>query len=308
MQELITIIVPCYNNESSIQNCISSIQKQSYNNIEIIIVNDGSIDKTSQILKELSMHDRRIKVFYNSNNGVSYSRNFGIMQANGNYVMFVDGDDYIESDMVKSMYNSMNEYQADLVVCKYLTSDDKVNNNGLKGEYFGKNEYLNEILIPTKGIAAFVWNRLYRLDIIKNNAIKFDENIYACEDTLFNYKYLQCIDRIVNCNKYLYHYVINDSSAMFSKRFNDKKLTGYFAFNYIINNVEEKNIINVKIAAAWYFEILLFQAKKYNYEFSVEEKIRIKEMLNVSSIKFLNACIPFKYKLFFPFIKLGRFV
>ena len=140
MQELITIIVPCYNNESSIQNCISSIQKQSYNNIEIIIVNDGSIDKTPQILKELSMHDRRIKVFNNSNNGVSYSRNFGIMQANGNYVMFVDGDDYIESDMVKSMYNSMNEYQADLVVCKYLTSDDKVDNNGLKGEYFEKND------------------------------------------------------------------------------------------------------------------------------------------------------------------------
>lgn len=123
MKSKISIIVPVYNGEKSIERCISSICNQTYADIEVIIVNDGSTDRTREMCEQMCKQDRRIKLFNIQNGGVANARNYGIDHSTGEYIMFVDADDYIEKEMCEVLQKKMCQYNVELVVSKAVDED-----------------------------------------------------------------------------------------------------------------------------------------------------------------------------------------
>lgn len=309
---LVSIVIPCYNAEASLERCVMSITSQTYKNIEVIIINDGSRDRTKSKAEGLAEKDARIKVYNNKNLGVSHTRNFGIEHAEGSYIMFIDADDYIEKNAVEKMLSTIETTHTDLCLCGFWME------NGLKSKnkskhidacIIDKQKYVKELFVPQLGLNAFVWNRLYKIEIIRKHNIRFCEDIYVCEDTLFNFEYAMKSKEISYANESLYHYCINDSSVMFSRQFNPRRITAAKAYERILEKADLNIKEYVEVAAAWYFEIVSYQALKSKYRYRNSERKMIKEMLEIKMSKFMKAKIPIKYKIVFPLIKLyGAFL
>ena len=307
MDRLVSIVVPCYNAETSLERCVASITNQTYKNIEVIIVDDGSRDRTKNKAEELAEKDARLKVYSNKNLGVSYARNFGIEHAEGCYIMFIDADDYIEKNAVEKMLSTIETTHADLCLCGFWKengSESRNESNYIDSCVIYKQKYVEELFVPQIGVSTFVWNRLYKMEIIKKHSIRFWEDIYACEDTLFNFEYAMKIKKIVHTNENLYHYCINESSVMFDKQFNPRRITAAIAYERILEKADLNIKEYVKIAAAWYFEIVVCQALKSMYRYKSNERQMIKKMFRIETRKFMRAKIPIKYKIVFPLIKL----
>lgn len=223
-QDLITIIVPIYNVEAYLPKCIESILNQTYSNIEIILVNDGSPDNSGEICKRYANEDKRIKIVNKPNGGLSDARNAGLNVASGEYVIFVDSDDYIEKNLVNDTYTKLREHSADLCCFNYssvdecgnylnkdiLELDDKIYNI----DSANINDYLiTKFLTYKHGIEA--WDRIYKMKIIKDNNLRFSYNheIFA-EDLMFNLLYLTHTNKIVTISKSYYNYLIRTDSIM----------------------------------------------------------------------------------------------
>ncbi|MED3735328.1 glycosyltransferase family 2 protein [Virgibacillus pantothenticus] len=209
--KLVSFVIPVYNAEHSLKRCIKSILSQSYHSTEIILVNDGSTDKSTEICNSLAALYNNIHVIHQKNAGVSCARNIGIKKAKGAFLQFVDADDYIDSDMTKKLVEAVNSSPInDLVICGYesiATHKKKLYTPSIKGmytktsflHYFG--DLYKQIIIPSP------CNKLYRLDIINQHNIKFKKNISFGEDLLFNLHYLQYCKRIYILHDSLYKYV-----------------------------------------------------------------------------------------------------
>ena len=181
----VSIIVPVYNAEKTIERCIKSILKQTYNNIEIIIVNDGSTDNSLHICYELSKLDKRIIVIDTVNKGVSVARNIGIEKAKGDYIAFVDADDYVKENMYEKMVNYAEVNKVNLVFCNYEEFNDKCTSK--KIEQFNLKDAKNNtmhntdiikrlISISEDSIFGSCWRTLFSRKLIIDNNIKFTEN------------------------------------------------------------------------------------------------------------------------------------
>lgn len=296
MGDLISIIIPCYNAEKTIGKCISSLLNQTYNNLEIIVINDGSTDKTGDKLQHISDKDDRITILDQVNSGISSARNSGMKVAKGDFYSFVDADDYVEPDYLSKLFSNISG--ADLALCRYSSQTGSTNchHNVITVE-----DVFREMMVPQENIAAFVWNRLYRASIIRDHKMIFNEAVYACEDTLFNFQYMQYVRKVGVCGEILYHYVINDSSTMFRKSFNEKKITANIAFKYMLRNSREKKYRRwVEVAAMWYNLILKKQIFGSQYIATSKEMETINKMLSLDSRAFMAAPIPIKYKLAYP--------
>lgn len=300
MDKLVSIIVPCFNSEKTIATCLISIEKQSYSNIEIIVIDDGSTDTTVSIVEKLAETDNRIKVYSKPNEGVSIARNYGIEKATGEYIGFVDADDIIIYNMYEKMISAIENTQAGLVVCKYSTNEDK----SIGDDFFwNKDQYVHEMFLPSCWIAAFVWNRLYRKKYIDEYSIRFHTDIKVCEDTLFNFEYLKNINNVYVVNESLYEYQINSNSAMFSGEFNVNKLTAMEAYDIMLKQTENSTYKKyIQIACMWYVEILYMQVIKYHYNISAVERKRIKKSMKGNVIGFMKSNIPIKYKICYPLL------
>lgn len=217
MDDLISVIIPAYNAEKYMDRCLNSIVKQSYNNLQIIVVNDGSTDNTKKILEKFAEADNRIVVINQKNGGVSQARNNGIYIAKGKYMCFVDSDDYIDINMIQKLYDGIKK--CELSVCgfvNYFDNEEKDgpspfgNTNGLKT----RNEYLK---IMSKYLYSVyfgaLWNKLYLSEIIMKNNIRFDDKISFAEDFIFNIKYLEYVTKvsIVHNNLYYYYQEVKNS-------------------------------------------------------------------------------------------------
>lgn len=203
----ISIIVPIYNAENYIEKCIDSLINQTKKEIEIILINDGSIDNTEQVIKKYK--DKRIKYFKNKNQGIGKTRNFGIEKATGKYLMFVDSDDYIDLNTCKLMFDKAFSNQLDIVICDYF----KVVNNEIIREKIKNFKYTtlkeNSSLLIDINLAP--WNKLYKTSLIKDNNIRFVEDL-KYEDAPFVCEALDKAKKIGKLNKYLNYYVIHGKS------------------------------------------------------------------------------------------------
>lgn len=222
-QNLVSIVVPIFNAETWLPRCISSLINQTYKNLEIILIDDGSNDNSYNICEFFAKSDSRIKIFRKENGGVSAARNFGIEKSNGKFLIFVDSDDYIKNDIVeKALLNLKSEHN--LCMRNYILF-----NNVAKKE--GPFLYLNkcshkEMLLATLSRFNFpkkynlgayfrtVWGKIFNLDIIKKFNITFNTDLYIGEDAIFLCKYLNYIKSIDIINEYGYFYRISENSAV----------------------------------------------------------------------------------------------
>lgn len=223
MNPKISIIIPVYNVEQYIQKCIDSILNQTFTDIELILVDDGSADSSDSICDEYASRDNRIKVIHKKNGGVSSARNMGIRAARGDYIGFVDSDDYIDRRMYEVLYKQAIQYNADIVVSAIKTVNEKKNYKKVSTVWKQVNKPINKEQIEKMIIPSFLkgnfysllscCNKIYRLNVLKENNVFFDENRFHGEDVRFNLTLLQKINTLIFVDQPLYIYVQNDNSA-----------------------------------------------------------------------------------------------
>lgn len=310
MNKKISIIVPMYNAEKNIERCVNSILNQTYCNLEIILINDGSTDKTEEICNNLIKKDNRIKYFYKKNSGVSETRNLGLDKAKGDFISFVDSDDYIEKDMYEIMLNKIDD--SEIVICDYFEVNDnkKCNNNtAMKEKIFYK---LDELIssIDNQEINRYIntpWNKLIKSKIIKNENIKFSSKISLGEDLLFNLQCMKSAQKIKIINKKLYNFSINTEGLGLKKRDIKEYMSNsinfineliYFSTN--TNNLENIllneicNIINrlineyeVKYIFTLLESLQYEKAGKFNYKVSTKKNYLIHLLLKHKKYKII---------------------
>ncbi len=206
MQPLVSIIVPVYNVEKYLNKCIFSIINQSYKNLQILLVDDGSADASPQICDKYAAVDERITVYHNSNHGPSYSRNFGLERSNGEYITFIDSDDWLEENYVTNLVQAIIETGTELAISpNFLDYPDKsVTESVDESKLTGK---LQQDLVKLYRLTPSPCCKLYRKDIICKYNIKFPSGKSYSEDRVFNYIYLQNIKSYVYIDIPQYHYL-----------------------------------------------------------------------------------------------------
>jgi glycosyltransferase involved in cell wall biosynthesis len=254
----ISVIVPVYNTEIYLKRCIDSIINQTFKDIEIILVDDGSTDNCPAICDNYASQDSRIKVIHKVNEGQGLARNVGISQAKGKYIAFVDSDDYIAPDMYEKLYMAIEKAHADFCACGMLYVDENenvidVNPNPLGDQIFSeKDQVINNILLNMIGtepnstknsyISWSVWAELYSREIIEKNNIRFfSERKILSEDLIFNFDFLCCTQRAVTVTGEYYYYRRNPQSFSYSYKpdqFDRVKLL----YDTMIRKLKQKNI------------------------------------------------------------------
>lgn len=203
----ISIIVPIYNASKYLEKCLDSLINQTKKELEFILINDGSTDNSEEIIKKYK--DKRIKYFKNENRGIGKTRNFGIEKSSGKYLMFLDSDDYLETNACEVLYEKVEKESLDLLVFDYYrvekTSTEEVKIPSFKTSNIKENKdlLLNINLGPC--------NKIYKSDLIKNNNIKFDEKL-KYEDTLFVIKTIYNAKKVAKLDQVLHYYVIHEKS------------------------------------------------------------------------------------------------
>ncbi|WP_051199905.1 glycosyltransferase family 2 protein [Butyrivibrio sp. FCS006] len=221
-EKLVSIIVPAYNVEKYIERCLESILEQTYQDIEVIVVDDGSHDGTWEIVGRFMKMDSRIMGYQRENRGVSAARNFALKRASGDYIQFVDADDYISRFAVEKLVNTMESNCADWLNFQYHRVDETENSldeydfiighNDISGQQ-GKFEFLRDVLMEYR-VGYEIWDKLYVTRIIRQNDLKFDENCHIGEDLEFNICYSMYANSLVCLKDRLYFYRVRSGSAM----------------------------------------------------------------------------------------------
>ena len=214
---LVSVIVPIYNVEKYLSRCVHSIREQSLKNIEIILVDDGSPDGCGALADQMALQDFRVKAIHKENGGVSSARNAGLKIARGEYIAFVDADDYLEKDYLAYFVDLLERTDCEMAVgVNNFTSLNK-EQVALDKQRTVTAEYVVEALyLMTINVA--VWNKLYKHSFLKKHNLWFNESIWYGEGMLFNIECLQCLDCVALGEKKMYHQVLNPDSAM--RKFN----------------------------------------------------------------------------------------
>lgn len=210
---LISIILPAYCAEGTIGKCFDSLIAQTYRNIEILVVDDGSLDKTGVICDDYAERDARIRVFHRANHGVSASRNYALKRVSGDYVGFIDSDDWIEPNMYERLLTELKAKSADIAVCSYVKhKGDELDAHELKYDrlYTGR-KALYEIILD-RDLNSLSPTFLVKRDLFEG--LGYPEGRRVFEDTLFLYKLVERSRLVVHIKDQLYHYIRHDSSAI----------------------------------------------------------------------------------------------
>lgn len=216
MNPEISIIVPVYNSEKYITQCINSILNQDYNSFELLLINDGSTDKSKDICEQFSQKDSRIRLFNQCNKGVSSSRNKGIEESIGKYLLFVDSDDYIEPNCLSQLLKSP---EADLTYMSsnvlYETLDFTsyhLHNKYLSNRNDIEKEILHLKVNPQNYVYfGYTWNKLFKADIIKTHSIRFIDGLSFYEDDAFTLEYFQHVQTLKTISQCLYNYRVTST-------------------------------------------------------------------------------------------------
>lgn len=241
-EKLVSVIVPCYNMQKYLNNCFYCLDNQTYKNVEIILVDDGSKDSTPQMLDDYCMLNSKAKVVHKTNGGLSSARNAGLEVASGDYIYFYDTDDILSKDIIETLVNTMESSSAQYAIgyCKKINDGDRltrfveVTQRGNKIKTLSPCETFSLMTNDYK-IFSSVWNKLYVASIINDNNLRFDEKCLYGEDTSFNYAYLMLIDKVAIINKILYYYVQRKNSLIHQK-FKETRLSVFPTYNRIIES------------------------------------------------------------------------
>ena len=243
MNQLVSIIIPIYNGEKWLNQCIDSVVAQTYKHIEIILVDDGSIDRSAAICDDYALKDSRIVVIHNTNAGVSAARNTGIEQARGKYIAFVDSDDYLSTDILEKAVEIQSKNKLlSVAYCKdvdgvieeipaFLSAD--ITREEMVAAFVGSYTKKGRI----EGLFRSVWGKLFERKIIDDHDIRFREGLYLGEDAVFVLEYLQYVSGLQILNEYGYYYRILQNS--FSKKYSKDALNQYIMQTKLIYKLIE---------------------------------------------------------------------
>ena len=244
----ISVIIPVYNVEEFLAECLDSVINQTKKNIEIICVNDGSKDSSLEILKKYAKEDGRIIIVDKPNGGVSSARNAGIEAATGKYIAFVDSDDIIKADTYKIAFDYAERYNADIVCFGwYNFPEGSCGRNDCKPEY---HVYTDWYKAKQQRESINIWNKLYRRELIIESGVRFNEQIRYAEDECFNLCLYPKCRTIVHMPKVMYGYRVREGSATFDSFCN--KIKNYInVWKYVVNVWEGYGVkhIGAKIVA-----------------------------------------------------------
>lgn len=292
----VSIIIPAYNIAPYLERCLESVRCQTYKELQIIIIDDGSGDQTGQIADTFAEKDKRFRVIHKENGGVSAARKTGLEQADGEYIGFVDGDDYIEPKMYEKLVELAVEYDADIAHCGYqMVFPDRVDlYHGTKqlkvqDTYTGVKDLLEGNLVEPG-----LWNKIYRRKLF--NQINYDENIVINEDLLLNYFLFHRSEKAVFIDVPYYHYMVRKNSASTSD-WNEHKIKDPIYVLEIMSEKEKdgelKKIINNRYIYQM-VRLIIFQSdnqkaelQKYQIEFKQKLK-KVMKQINKKEISHKN--------------------
>ncbi|QNF26187.1 glycosyltransferase [Metabacillus elymi] len=240
----ISVIVPVYNVDEFLPNCISSILEQTYKDIELILINDGSTDKSGEICNEFAEKDDRVKVLHNKNSGPSSARNAGIKLAQGEFIAFVDADDTIEPNMYEILLKHSLEHNADIVVCPFKTINLVNNTEAISSIMkdaniiFDKHKIEKQIIPSILNNKTYslmpIFNKLYKKSLFYSNNIKFDTEKSHSEDARLNFTLLTIINNLVYIEQPLYNYFIRERDSLTNKIRSDLHIYAFDNKNFLI--------------------------------------------------------------------------
>lgn len=284
-EELISVIVPVYNVEKYLEKCVKSIINQTYKNLEIILVDDGATDNSGKICDELSKTDSRIKVIHKENGGLSDARNFGLDIATGEYIAFIDSDDFLKEDFYEYLVNLKNETNSDIIECNFI----KVYEDDLEiFEFPIKNE---EAIITTGNKGALellmsdddeistnsvvVWNKLYKRDLFDD--IRFPKG-KTHEDQFTTYRLLAKCNKFTTSSRLAYGYFQRKTSIV-NKTFNIKRFDTFEAFENFLAFFEKKDFYDFKEKILRRYLKTAINFKKLIVKLEGAERIELEERL-----------------------------
>ena len=275
----ISIIIHVYNCEEYIKKCIDSIIEQTYKDFEVIIINDGSTDNTNYILNEYKNYSNII-IINQSNHGVSYSRNVGLEKAKGDYICFIDGDDYIDKDYLSTLISHNIDDKYDWIISGIF---DFHNNNILKelryeNKEWDMNNINNCIDFYSLKLLTAPFPKLFKRSIIQNHKLKFNTNISFAEDREFNYKYAQ----YVNCAKSIsyigYYYRVSNPNSLSKKCYPYKLKYDCLHWNIlrkIFENKQYNNVLTHKILVNELFHSINDDIKLLTYSYNIKTSTKL---------------------------------
>lgn len=261
----VSIIVPIYNVSKYIKRCLDSLINQTLEDIEIILVNDGSEEDEEKIIKPYLDKYKNIKYYKKENGGQASARNFGLEKSRGEYILFVDSDDYIETNMTSLMYKTAKDKKVDIVVCNYYmeNKDNKEEINVLE-----ENKYISNSLYVT--LTPAPWNKLFKREFLINNNFSFIEGIiyedYATIPTLAIYN-----PKVYFIKDYLYHYIQSENSTMRNNEYKEKYENIIPATKYLYDNMHNKGF-NLELEYLIAFHTLYLASLNF-YEYKKYDKL-----------------------------------
>ena len=278
MGELISIIVPVYKAETRLDRCVSSLVKQTYKSIEIILVDDGSPDNSPKMCDMWAEKDDRVKVVHKTNGGVSSARNTGLTASSGKYIKFVDSDDYVSEDMCEKLISEMNKTNSDVVVCNYIEylKDKKIEIKNLKTETFDDSSKATLVLYKNNMIQS-VCTKLYKKEFCST----FENELIIGEDLCFNLSYFSKISKVSCVEDMLYFYMHTNENSITNTEYQDE----YYHYTKLSNKINSMNISNdVKKYHSMQYLIQLRHCL-FKMIDKKNHKSEIKKILNLEEIK-----------------------
>lgn len=253
-EPLVSIIVPVYNVEKYLNRCVDSLVNQTYKNIEILLIDDNSKDSSLRLCEEYEEKDARVKVFHKENEGLGLTRNYGLNRASGEFVMFVDSDDYMVSDAVQVLLSRQMEYGVDVVIGGHYYRD-RPQESYLKEKIYDEKEIYDILLVHAMGnspkkidaLSYTAWGKLYKKSVIVNQRVKFhSEREYIWEDLVFTIDLFPKCKSIYIVNYPIYYYCFNEGSLTHAYKPNkiDKIM---FLYRYMRKRIKILNLGNEAI-------------------------------------------------------------
>lgn len=296
MNDLISVVVPAYNIENYIERCIKSIINQTYSNIEVIIVDDGSTDNTGSIIDKYALKDHRVIPLHKENGGVSSARTEGINRATGEWIGFVDGDDVIEENMYEVLINNAKKYNADISHCGYqmIFPDGHIDYyyNTKCIEVQDNTKALEELLSGRK-IEPGLWNKLFKKSLF-NDSIDYESlsKIKINEDLLLNYFLFKNSNLTIYEDFCPYHYILRKGSAAVSKNIHHC-IDPLFVITLIKDELSNNLELYPTIYSRYLYQLINTSTQK---EFYLEKKKALKLLRNEIKNGNINLCKSIKLK------------
>lgn len=306
---MISVIVPAYNIAPYVERCVNSILSQTYSNLEVLLIDDGSTDDTPVIADKLAKKDSRVKVFHIENGGVSNARNLALKNAKGDYISIIDGDDWVEPTLFADAMSEIEKYDADAFMFEYFVDyDDHTVTHSVDNSLYGVINAEKAIEYSIDVQNRFAWSKIYKKELSRD--IWFDTDIILGEDSLYICSVLANAKKIVYSGNNYYHYIIREGSAVNSK-FNRKKLSGITAYQGVVDLCEKlgynevamisrKSLVDLSVVISKsILNTANYSEKKADLKFIRNVILECKKKLRK------NQCVDFKTKIKFILVSIN---